>query len=406
MDFHAKLSPSGADRWMVCTASVEAEDGYPDIHREEADEGTIAHELASRCLSYGSSPFSYVGEALKVKTSTGVIVGIVTEEMAEYVSWYVDNIQETIQDNDVQNHDVYIEKRVYYKKYVKDGSGTSDCILVYSDEKGNQILHVIDLKYGIGIPVSAKDNKQGMLYALGAIETFDWLYEFKDTDMVAITIHQPRIGDGEPDNFFTTVNVVKEFGKLVASVALDIERGNTKFVVTAKGCQFCRRAHNCSARADELLSLVHLHYDEDGRLSDKLPKVEDMNNLQIAELIKRSTEIVSFVNKVESTAVRKALAGEEVYPDLKLVEGRSRRQWANENEAAEVVEEVLGADKAWVENLVSPAQAEKLAGKKKSELRHLIEKPKGKATLAPLSDKRSVYVKTDDKDDFEDETKL
>ncbi len=172
MTAHAKLSASGSARWLSCTGSVKAESTLPNTTTPYAMEGTAAHELADMCLSDGLSPHDYINQH---------IAGIpVDEEMADHVASYVAYVKSFSGIH-------FYEVRVDFSEWIPNGFGTSDAIVI--DEK-LKTVHVIDLKYGKGLPVDAENNSQGMLYALGVLSEYSFIY---DLDHVVIHIYQPRI---------------------------------------------------------------------------------------------------------------------------------------------------------------------------------------------------------------------
>jgi hypothetical protein len=257
--FHAKLSPSGAERWMTCTGSVEAEAEYPDQSTEFAAEGTAAHELASDCLIKDWWPTGCIGRVYTVHEADGkVYTFAVGHEMADAVVRYITFIRETAAAlTDVK---IMVEKRVYYESLVHEGSGTADCIIIGRDEEGRLVVHVIDLKYGKGVPVSATENAQAQLYALAVIETYDWMFD-QEPDVIRVTIHQPRLGP--PSTWETTMPSLTEFGQRVKSAADRIRSGDVEFVPSEKACKFCRHRRRCAARAKFLMNAIKLEFADD-----------------------------------------------------------------------------------------------------------------------------------------------
>ena len=129
MTFHARLSPSGADRWMTCTSSVQLEAPYEDKSSTFADEGTVAHALAEQCLRRDHSAGDYIGLVFKTEASDGRPVELAIDgAIADYIDLYVEYVRDVLHSNDYITH--WIEERVYYDDYVPEGSGTADCIAV------------------------------------------------------------------------------------------------------------------------------------------------------------------------------------------------------------------------------------------------------------------------------------
>ena len=149
---HARLSPSGADRWMQCPGSLVMEEGIPDTSSDFADEGTAAHELAGWCLTDGTAyAAGYLGRKIEVPSRDGKTKTTweVTQEMCDYVQEYVDAIRAK-----AEHGDLYVETRVNFSRFVNvpDSFGTSDAIIVMDKQKE---LNVDDLKYGRGVRVYA-----------------------------------------------------------------------------------------------------------------------------------------------------------------------------------------------------------------------------------------------------------
>lgn len=257
--FHAKLSPSGAERWMTCTASVEAESHYPDKSSEFAAEGTAAHEIGERCLKLSTDPFQYIGEVITVNESDGKVYKFTVDaDMAGHVKDYVKFVNWAISTlTDVR---ILVERRVYYPSITPEGSGTADCIVTGYDRDGNFVVWIIDLKYGKGVKVEAEHNLQAQLYAIGTIESYDWDWP-ADPDIIRVTIFQPRLG-GE-STWDADMAELRATRDRAQNAADDIASGNTKYVPTDKGCGFCRHKARCKARAKANLQALKLRFAED-----------------------------------------------------------------------------------------------------------------------------------------------
>jgi len=391
--FHARLSPSGADRWMVCTASVVAEQGYEDSSSSFANEGTLAHHLAELCLSRDEDPVDYVGQAIGCSSSAGPISLVVKQDFAVDVQVYVDTCRELIEDKKVLPEHIWIEQRVHYDDYVAEGSGTADLIVFYVED-GVKVLHVVDLKFGKGVAVTAHENRQGRLYGLGAYSTFEWMLEMSPTDIVRIGIHQPRIGHGEPSTWDVTVADLIRFAEDARDAAQAIEDGKTKFAVSEKGCRFCKHKNRCDFRAKELLKEMSLGFDDDGAVAGDLPVTgQGLTNVQIASILKRASEITGFVNSLKEMALDAAINDGVKFEGMKLIRGRSSKNWADPKKAADELEALIGEDATYsVQKIITPTQALKLIGKgRETELEEFIVKPQGKLSLVLETDKGDPY---------------
>ena len=175
MAAHAKLSASGSARWLNCTGSVKAEQSFKDSSSPAAEYGTCAHELADIVLSTGKDIDSFLGQTLNDAPRVKV-----DQEMIDNVQGYVNYVQSF-------GGEQFYEMRLDYSHLVPNGFGTSDAVVIVDN-----VIHVIDLKMGKGVVVDAENNTQGMLYALGAVEEYGYLYDF---DKVVIHIYQPRVSN-------------------------------------------------------------------------------------------------------------------------------------------------------------------------------------------------------------------
>lgn len=367
MTAHAKLSASGAHRWMTCPGSVAAEDGLRDYGSTYSHEGTSAHALAEACLKNGSDPFSYVG---KIAPNCKDVE--VDQEMANGVRYYMDYLAE------VPGVHAY-ECQVRYDRWVFGGFGTADCI---SLDRGT--LYVVDLKYGKGLRVDADANHQLMLYALGA---YDEREHLEDVDTVKLVIVQPRLD--HISEWSCSVDDLLAFGESARAAAQIALRDDAKRVPGEAQCQFCKAKATCPALLDYTHQII-------GRDFDKLTEVDRLSADQISQVLSAKTLITDWLKSVEQYVTDKLHSGEP-FPGWKLVQGRSLRAWSDDFEAEQTLYAMIG-EECYEKKLLSPAKAEKVVGKALAkDLAELIVKPEGKPTLAPESDKRpAIQVKGGD----------
>ena len=359
MTAHAKLSASGSARWLSCTGSVKAESALPNTTTPYAMEGTAAHELADMCLSDGLSPHDYINQH---------IAGVpVDEEMADHVASYVAYVKSFSGIH-------FYEVRVDFSEWIPDGFGTSDAIVI--DNKTNTV-HVIDLKYGKGVPVDAENNSQGMLYALGVLSEYSFIY---DIDTVVIHIYQPRIKNYSSWSI-TATELLKwaEWAKQRAEQALQDDAPRTP---SDKACQWCKAKATCKALLDHTHKIIMHDFDE---LDDIKP--DSLTDKELKVIQDNAKLIKSWLDAVESHIFDKLNDGQD-FDGYKLVEGRSTRAWQDEKQAAIVLESKLDKDVLYTQKLISPAQAEKLLKTDKTILLDLISKGEGKPTLVQSCDKR------------------
>lgn len=179
---HALLSASSAHRWLYCPMLPRLEADYPSRDTVYTREGTSAHELSEIKLMHKSGKinkrkFNSLTKAFKENTD------FYSEEMEEMTELYTDIVLEHF--NSYEDAEIELEKRVDFSDWVPGGFGTSDVVILTDG-----VIEIIDLKYGKGMPVSAKQNPQMGLYALGAYAAYDMIYDF---DKIKMTIIQPRL---------------------------------------------------------------------------------------------------------------------------------------------------------------------------------------------------------------------
>lgn len=385
-ELHAKLSSSASKRWLGCPGSVKLSEHYPNGSSIYADEGTIAHGVAEGMISkddklvqkyeveadkfYGEHP-ELNGTFLEMKMILQPYVDYVFEEYAEQVH----------EDEAAQ---LMTEERVDLTEYIPGGFGTSDVVILRQGR-----LHIIDLKYGKGVAVSAEDNPQLKLYALGTLARFDMLYDIED---VVMTIYQPRL-----DNVSTDTIKAKDlytWGEEVIKPGAQLALSEDAPVHAGDWCQFCPARYDCKERARDAMELQKY-------LGQMVLSPEE-----IAEILGKIDRLTKFAEDIKDSALTKALDGEEI-PGWKVVEGRSIRKYVGSEE--EIVRQCEGAgyDQAllYERKLLTITNMEKLMGKKQfaEVLGAYVEKPEGKPTLAPESDKRPAITNNSAAEDFADE---
>lgn len=377
---HAKLGASNAHRWLACPGSVAAEAALPtgDTSSIFAIEGTAAHELSELVLLSNKEPQDWIGKALDEMPDW-----IVDEEMANYVQVYTDYCRAIAKKAD----ETFIEQTVSYEDWVPQGFGTNDFgALLVNDRR----IKIADLKYGKGVQVDAENNPQPMLYALGTYAEYGWVGEF---DYIDIAIVQPRL-DHISEWSISVKDLLKwaEWVSQRAEIALsdDAER-----VPGEKQCRFCAVKPTCKALMKYTEDIIMAEFDD----LDDMPSPDTLSDKDLRRVLEAKSMIEGWLGSVE-TVVRERLEAGETFEGFKLVEGRSLRKWANEDEATVTLKDLIGDD-AFKVTLISPAQAEKaLKKEQRSQLDDLIVKPAGKPTLVPEDDKRPAINLTDE--DFED----
>lgn len=368
---HALLGASSAHRWLVCPPLARLEEKIKDRGSSFAEEGTAAHELAELQLLKRLKLLTAkaVNSRLKLFKETN---SYYDQSMEDYVSLYCDLVEERV--NQYENASVELEQRVDFTKWVPEGFGTSD-VVVLSDKT----IEIIDLKYGKGVPVDAYLNPQLMLYALGAVDKYDIIYEF---ETVRMTIIQPRL-----DNI-STFEIEKEellywADNYVAPRAVQAWEGTGEWKITDDVVKFSKVRAQLRPRAEKNFQLVDKY---------ELKEAPLLTNEEIAEILERAPEIKKWLEHVETYALQKARDEGEEFPGWKVVAGRSNRKVSD----VEGLLMVLEAEGFEDEDILKPqelkaiGQLEKVVGKKKfAELAsEFIIKPEGKPVLVAETDKR------------------
>lgn len=371
---HALLSASSASRWMACPPSARLEQNYENKTSEYAAEGTLAHELGELELRRnleGMSTRKYNSEIKKIQSNE-----LFTKDMPDYVEIYVNTCMEKLAEAKSKTSDALfkIEQRLDFSEWVPEGFGTGDFVII-----ADGTMEICDLKYGKGVPVSAIDNKQMRLYALGAIAEFGFLYDIQN---VRMTIIQPRLDNISTDEV-STDDLLKWAEEVLKPIAELAFKGEGEFSA-GDHCTFCRAKAVCKARAEKNMELAQYEFAD--------PNV--LNKFDIADILAKADEFIKWAKDVQDFALEQALLGEQ-YPGFKVVEGRSNRRYTD----TEKVAEILLANDYLEEEIYKPKELqgisnmEKVVGKKKlvELVGDYIEKPQGKPVLVPESDKRPVF---------------
>lgn len=374
-DVHAVLSASASHRWLHCTPSAVLERQYPDEGSVYAEEGTKAHAMAEKRLKYFLENGKFLRKPRNADTE-------MWEATGEYVATCAEKILAARADT--PDARVMVEERLDFSRWVPEGFGTGDMVIVSDD-----YIEVVDLKYGKGVEVSAEGNSQMRLYALGALAKYGGDYLF---DRVRMTIIQPRIGNISTDEM--SVEELEAWGESIIPIAAKAHAGAGERLA-GDHCRFCKCRATCARLSEYLLKEVKT----DMAAEDMLPE-------DIAEVLLKATAIKAWLTDVESYAMGRALSGDKL-PGLKLVEGRSKRVITDADAAVELL---TGAGYKSAEimkpmELQTLTALEKLVGKKKLAelLADVIEKPQGKPCLVALSDKRPELEIAPVSEDFSDD---
>ena len=295
-----------------------------------------------------------------------------THEMIECAREYADYIEEHKKQNDAI---VLLEQRVEFSPWVPDGFGTCDCIIIQ-----DETLTIIDYKYGQGVAVSATDNPQMKLYALGAMNDYGIALDVKK---VELHIFQPRLNNISTDSL-TVEELMAWAEKTVKPIAEKAAKGTGKYA-PGEHCRFCQHAGKCRA----LTQLCTEYLDTHG-LRVALPVLAPY---EVADVLRMEPMVTLWLKKVKEQALTTLMNGEEL-PGYKLVEGKlGNRKWKDEGEVAATLAPLYSKEEYTETRLLSPSQMDKAIGKKKVAelLEGLIERAPGAPTIAPITDKRPAY---------------
>ena len=371
---HALLSPSSSERWISCPPSVRMSEGIEEKPSEYAAEGTAAHSLCEYKLR----------ELLGYKQSDiRENLDYYNKEMEDYTEEYRNYINELLAEHDGRKPLMFVEQRVDFSRFVKEGFGTSDCIII-----DNDTIYVIDFKYGTGVKVDALNNSQMMIYAIGALEMFDGIF---DINHVVMTIFQPRLNN--ISSFEMTKDELYNWAFTVLKPAADMAYQGAGDFKCGEHCRFCKAKSNCRARAEYNLKLAQYDF--------KMPAT--LENIEIESLLGKLDMLIDWAEDIKTYALDQAVQGKK-WRGYKIVEGRSNRKYTDEKAVADKVTKA-GYD-PYEKKVLGITAMSKLLGKKKFEelLSGLIEKPQGKPTLVPESDARpEMKTAANAAKDFEEE---
>ena len=427
MGSHALHSPSGAEKWMTCAGAIAMEAGRPDSSSDYADEGTAAHFLGSTCLSNGQDPVYFLAKEIVVwahaesdsegccfaedlGTNPSLVVRNtfkVDADMCGHVRHYVKAVLAYAADGG----QLFVEQRVPIDHLTgeADAGGTSDALIVRAAQ---DMLIVIDLKYGQGELVSPVGNKQLLMYASGALE---WLsFTGVVPSKIKLVIHQPRIQQA-PLEWDCTIEDVRAFegaardAARASQIALEfrsnwVGKDTSYLTVSDKGCRWCRAKGDCPARDAHVQSALEANFE-------KLSSTTVSPEKAVALMVHGSGEALSLKMKavplvedwckaVRAEVERNLLANHDSVPDFKIVQGkRGNRKWADEAEAEDTLKKMrVKHEHMYDYKLVSPTQAEKvfkeggIGPKQWPRVQALITQSDGKPSVAPASDPRPALA--------------
>lgn len=383
---HALLSASGAHRWMNCTPSAKLEAEFGERTTSEyAQEGTLAHELAELYLSKDAT-FDIDRREFEIRLEQIMSSDLFNDEMLDMVPVYTDYCIEQFNEAKADNSlsVMEIEQRLDLTDFIPDGFGTADCVIL-----NDNLMEIIDLKYGRGVAVSAEQNSQLMLYALGALRKYDAFYDISE---VRMTIVQPRLGN--ISSWQISVKELYEWADKELKPKAELAIKGEGELAPGDWCKFCSIKNRCRKLHDQQMEIAKYDF--------KLPPL--LSDEEVADIALRASKFTDWINSVHEYAQSQAVNNGKKWPGLKLVEGQSRRKWADEDKAAFIIKNAakLTDEDIYNMKLKSITEIEKMVGKKAfSDIAKIaVVKPAGKPVLVPESDKRPAMGIDQAKADF------
>ncbi len=359
---HALLGPSSAKRWLNCTPSARLSESINEKESSFAAEGTEAHTICEN----------------KLRKALGLDVEVLTnleyysQEMEDYTNDYVSYILELFKQVKETDKEaiLLVEQRLDLTSYIPESFGTGDALIA-----SNNTLYIIDFKYGMGVKVESKDNPQMMLYALGALELFDCIY---DIEKVVMTIYQPRLSNISSHEVDKT-ELYTWAKEVVIEKAKEAFSGKGNFSC-GEWCKFCKIKATCRERANTNLALAEKEFAKPPLLTDE----------EIVEVLSKVDDLGSWANEIKDYALAEALKGKR-WEGYKVVAGRSIRRYSNDEEVIKAVKQ--SGNDPFDHKLISITEMQKRLGKElfSQLLDKYIIKPEGKPTLVQESDKRPEY---------------
>lgn len=374
---HALLSASGAKQWLACTPSARLSAQFADNSGTAAAEGTLAHTLAEVMLKFKLG--IYTEKMYKSNLKVIQSYELYTPAMLDYIEAYVARVLESYAEAKTEASDaiILLEERLDFSQWVSEGFGTGD-VLINSFTK----LRIRDLKFGKGVPVSAVENPQMMLYALGSYAEYGYLSDLKEIEMI---IDQPRL-DSVSKWTISTEDLLAWANDVLKPAAVLAFAGEGKFNPSEETCRFCRARGVCRANAEFNLALAEYDFKPAPTLTLE----------EISDILSRASQFTNWLKGVTDHAFDQALNHNVKYPGYKIVEGRSNRKYTDEAAILEVLENETvfsESDLTTPRKLLGITALEKVVGKSNMEAfvnAYLVKAP-GAPTLVPETDKRPEY---------------
>lgn len=395
---HAVLGASSAHRWLACPPSARLSERFDNRfgrrESEYAKEGTKAHalgEIKIRNAYYHEDKMTVAKHSRMSPEEQSAYIGIndnrykalreelgdIPEDMERATDDYCNVVMNKLaRAKEVDpTATLLLEQRLDYSKWVPEGFGTGDCVIV-----SDSLLEVCDYKHGKGIPVDAHENPQLRLYGLGAYDRFYPLFGFPN---VRMTIIQPRLESLSEETIST---------EELLHWATDTVVERAKLAWLGKGvfspgehCRFCSAKAVCSARVSNALKLYSYGMEQPGTLTDE----------QIADILPFLDDAETWISDIRDYATKAALYNGTHFRGYKLVLGKKpNRQWSNPEEVeAQWLRNGYPGAELYEKKLKPVGKIEKAVGKTafRAIFSPLVTQGEGKPVLVPEDDKRQEY---------------
>lgn len=393
----AMCQPSAFERWSHCTASACYELNFSDTgeQSEYAEAGRVAHSV---CELYGKKKFTtllgprkFSNELKKLKDEP-----YYSDEMLRTAEFYVQYLSEKAGTFPNTPY-VAFEVKVDLSDYVPGGFGTCDCVMV-----GGDLLHITDYKHGEGVEVSAIENGQMRLYALGALKKYSMIFG-DSIKRVSTAIVQPRITETVSEDLMT-VEELYEWGARVKPIAQVAYNGPGE-VVPGEWCRFCKGSGPCRERSKRNMELEQfIESVPEGQVAEELRSLTPeqkallgvpnlLTDDEIGDLLTRGADLISWYNRLKDYAQKRILDGFSI-PGWKVVEGRSNRSFTNTDDAFRaIVESGVNEEMLYDRKPKTLTEVETLLGKKvfAEVAGKFVTKPQGKPTLVTADNEKPDF---------------
>jgi len=389
---HSPYGPSGSKKWINCSGSINAGKGRPNKSSSYANEGTAAHGLSEVCRIENVKASRYKGWTVRVsrgkegdanfETSDHLVDQVMIDSVQEFIDWC----------NDVPAERILIEETLPYEEYVPGGFGTLD-----DGRLSDDLCVLTDFKHGTGVQVWAEKNEQLLFQALSVYLKYRAWFSFKH---FVLRIAQPRLGHfdvwgiDKDGNYTLTLEYLLEWAKNTARPAYLRTLQPNASRAAGDWCQFCTAKGDCNTRAAKMLADVTRECDFTSieAAAEAVEPVADATMLphELDACLRVVDDVMAWCKDVKKHAMAEMQSG--TYKGTwKLVEGRSKRIYiVPESELEEELVEGFGLteQQLYKKKFITPAQLEKIIGKKHEIMLTCVRKPPGKPKLAPPDDKR------------------